>query len=130
MQAQSSHAQIIGLANAGNDTITALKQGAEFGIQQNGQKTVGLLMQVTEIHSLGLKASKDLQFVEVFYWDQNDETREFSKRFWKEYGQPPTQVQAGTYSAAMHYLKSVKAAGAKDAKSSWRRRKSCRSTIS
>jgi branched-chain amino acid transport system substrate-binding protein len=116
LQAQSSHAQIIGLANAGNDTITALKQGAEFGIQQNGQKIVGLLMQVTEIHSLGLKASKDLQFVEAFYWDQNDETREFSKRFWKEYGQPPTQVQAGTYSAAMHYLKSVKAAGTKDAK--------------
>ncbi|WLA79500.1 ABC transporter substrate-binding protein [Bradyrhizobium elkanii] len=116
LQAQSSHAQIVGLANAGNDTITALKQGAEFGIQQNGQKLVGLLMQVTEIHSLGLKASKDLQFVEAFYWDQNDETREFSKRFWKEYGQPPTQVQAGTYSAAMHYLKSVKAAGTKDTK--------------
>ncbi|WP_035679208.1 ABC transporter substrate-binding protein [Bradyrhizobium liaoningense] len=116
LQAQSSHAQIIGLANAGNDTITALKQGAEFGIQQNGQKIVGLLMQVTEIHSLGLKASKDLQFVEAFYWDQNDETREFSTRFRKEYGQPPTQVQAGTYSAAMHYLKSVKAAGTKDAK--------------
>ncbi|WP_128925811.1 ABC transporter substrate-binding protein [Bradyrhizobium guangxiense] len=116
LQAQSSRAQIIGLANAGNDTITALKQGAEFGIQQNGQKIVGLLMQVTEIHSLGLKASKDLQFVEAFYWDQNDETREFSRRFWKEYGQPPTQVQAGTYSAAMHYLKSVKAAGTKDAK--------------
>ncbi|GAB9132552.1 ABC transporter substrate-binding protein [Bradyrhizobium diazoefficiens] len=116
LQAQSSHAKIVGLANAGNDTITALKQGAEFGIQQNGQKIVGLLMQVTEIHSLGLKASKDLQFVEAFYWDQNDETREFSKRFWKEYGQPPTQVQAGTYSAAMHYLKSVKAAGTKDAK--------------
>jgi branched-chain amino acid transport system substrate-binding protein len=116
LQAQSSHAQIIGLANAGNDTITALKQGAEFGIQQNGQKMVGLLMQVTEIHALGLKATKELQFVEAFYWDQNDETREFSKRFWKEYGQPPTQVQAGTYSAALHYLKSVKAAGTKDAK--------------
>ncbi|MFB6451312.1 ABC transporter substrate-binding protein [Bradyrhizobium tunisiense] len=116
LQAQSSQAQIIALANAGNDTITALKQGAEFGIQQNGQKMVGLLMQITEIHSLGLKAAKGLQFVEAFYWDQNDETREFSRRFWKEYGQPPTQVQAGTYSAAMHYLKSVKAAGTKDAK--------------
>jgi branched-chain amino acid transport system substrate-binding protein len=116
LQAQSSHAQIIGLANAGNDTITALKQGAEFGIQQNGQRMVGLLMQVTEIHSLGLKATQGLQFVEAFYWDQNDETREFSKRFWKEYGQPPTQVQAGTYSAALHYLKAVKAAGTKEAK--------------
>jgi len=116
LQAQSSHAEIVGLANAGNDTITALKQGAEFGIQQNGQKIVGLLMQVTEIHSLGLNAAKGLQFVEAFYWDQNDETREFSKRFWKEYGQPPTQVQAGTYSAALHYLKSVKEAGTKESK--------------
>lgn len=116
LQAQSSHAQIIGVANAGNDTITALKQGAEFGIQSGGQKMVGLLMQVTEIHALGLKATKGLQFVEAFYWDQNEETRKFSKRFWQEYGQPPTQVQAGTYSAAMHYLKSVKSAETKDAK--------------
>jgi len=116
LQAQNSKAQIIGLANAGNDTITALKQGAEFGIQAGGQKMVGLLMQVTEIHALGLKATKGLQFVEAFYWDQNDETREFSKRFWQEYGQPPTEVQAGTYSAAMHYLKAVKAAGTKEAK--------------
>jgi branched-chain amino acid transport system substrate-binding protein len=116
LQAQSSQAQVIGVANAGNDTITALKQGAEFGIQESGQKMVGLLMQVTEIHSLGLKATKGLQFVEAFYWDQNDETREFSKRFWQQYGQPPTQVQAGTYSAAMHYLKAVMAAGTKEAK--------------
>jgi branched-chain amino acid transport system substrate-binding protein len=117
LQAQKSQAQVIGVANAGNDTITALKQGAEFGISQGGQKMVGLLMQVTEIHSLGLVATKGLQFIEAFYWDQNDETRAFSRRFWQEYGQPPTQVQAGTYSAAMHYLKAVKAAGSKDAKS-------------
>ena len=116
LQAQNSQAQVIGVANAGNDTITALKQGAEFGIQESGQRMVGLLMQVTEIHSLGLKATKGLQFVEAFYWDQNDETREFSKRFWQQYGRPPTQVQAGTYSAAMHYLKAVKAAGTKEAK--------------
>jgi branched-chain amino acid transport system substrate-binding protein len=116
LQAQNSQAQVIGVANAGNDTITALKQGAEFGIQESGQRMVGLLMQVTEIHSLGLQATKGLQFVEAFYWDQNDETREFSKRFWQQYGQPPTQVQAGTYSAAMHYLKAVKAAGTKEAK--------------
>lgn len=116
LQAQRSQAQVIGVANAGNDTITALKQGAEFGISQGGQKMVGLLMQVTEIHSLGLKATKGLQFVEAFYWDQSEETRAFSRRFWQEYGQPPTQVQAGTYSAAMHYLKAVKAAGTKDAK--------------
>lgn len=116
LQAQTSKAEVIGVANAGNDAITALKQGAEFGIQEGGQKMVGLLMQVTEIHSLGLKATKGLQFVEAFYWDQHSETREFSKRFWQEFDQPPTQVQAGTYGAAMHYLKSVKAAGTKDAK--------------
>jgi branched-chain amino acid transport system substrate-binding protein len=117
LQAQNSKAQIIGVANAGADTIAALKQGAEFGIAQGGQKMVGLLMQVTEIHTLGLDATSGLQFVEAFYWDQNDETRAFSKRFWQEYGQPPTQVQAGTYSAAMHYLKAVQAVGNKDTKS-------------
>jgi branched-chain amino acid transport system substrate-binding protein len=117
LQAQNSKAEIIGVANAGADTIGALKQGAEFGITQGGQKMVGLLMQVTEIHTLGLDATKGLQFVEAFYWDQSDETRAFSKRFWQEYGQPPTQVQAGTYSAAMHYLKAVQAVGSKDTKS-------------
>lgn len=116
LQARESQAQVIGLANAGADTITTLKQGAEFGITQGGQKMVGLLMQVTEIHALGLKATQGLQFVGAFYWNQNDETRAFSKRFWQEYGQPPTEVQAGTYSAAMHYLKAVRAAGTKDAK--------------
>jgi branched-chain amino acid transport system substrate-binding protein len=115
LQAQNSKAQIIGVANAGADTIGALKQGAEFGIAQGGQRMVGLLMQVTEIHTLGLDATRGLQFVEAFYWDQNEETRAFSKRFWQEYGQPPTQVQAGTYSAAMHYLKAVQAAGSKEA---------------
>lgn len=115
LQAQSSKAQIIGVANAGADTINTLKQGAEFGIGRE-QRMVGLLMQVTEIHALGLKATQGLQFVEAFYWDENDETRAFSKRFWQEYGQPPTQVQAGTYSAAMHYLKAVQAANTKDAK--------------
>jgi branched-chain amino acid transport system substrate-binding protein len=117
LQAQNSRAQIIGVANAGADTIGVLKQGTEFGITQGGQKMVGLLMQVTEIHTLGLDATRGLQFVEAFYWDQNDETRAFSKRFWQEYGQPPTQVQAGTYSAAMHYLKAVQAVGNKDTKS-------------
>lgn len=117
LQAQNSKAEIIGVANAGADTIAALKQGAEFGIAQGGQRMVGLLMQVTEIHTLGLDATRGLQFVEAFYWDQSDETRAFSKRFWQEYGQPPTQVQAGTYSAAMHYLKAVKAVGTRDTKS-------------
>jgi branched-chain amino acid transport system substrate-binding protein len=118
LQAQNSGAQVIGVANAGADTVNAIKQAAEFGIADRGnkQKLVGLLMQDTEIHALGLKAAQGLQFVEAFYWDQNDETRAFSQRFWKEYGQPPTEVQAGIYGAATHYLKAVKAAGTDEAK--------------
>ena len=73
-------------------------------------------MQDTEIHALGLEAAHGLQFVEAFYWDQNEETRAFSTRFWKQHGQPPTEVQAGTYSAAMHYLRAVQAAGTDEAK--------------
>jgi branched-chain amino acid transport system substrate-binding protein len=115
LQAQSSGAQVIGVANAGADTVNAIKQAAEFGISGK-QKIVGLLIQDPEIHALGLAAAQGLQFVEAFYWDQNDETRAFAKRFWKEYGQPPTEVQAGTYSAVAHYLKSVQAAGTDDAK--------------
>ena len=115
LQAQSSGAKVIGIANAGADTLNVLKQAAEFGITGQGQKLVGLLVQDTEIHALGLKAAQGLQFVSAFYWDQNDETRAFSRRFWKEYGQPPTEVQAGTYSAAMHYLKAVEAAGTDEA---------------
>jgi branched-chain amino acid transport system substrate-binding protein len=116
LQAQSSKAQVIGVANAGADTINTIKQAAEFGIMAQGQKVVGLLMQDTEVHALGLNAAHGLQFVEAFYWDQNEETRAFSKRFWKLHGQPPTEVQAGTYSAAMHYLKAVQAAGTDEAK--------------
>ncbi|MBR0873240.1 ABC transporter substrate-binding protein [Bradyrhizobium tropiciagri] len=116
LQAQASGAQVIGVANAGADTINTIKQAAEFGITDRGQRVVGLLMQDTEIHALGLAATRGLQFVEAFYWDQNDETRAFSKRFWAEHGAPPTEVQAGTYSAAMHYLKAVQAAGTDEAK--------------
>jgi branched-chain amino acid transport system substrate-binding protein len=116
LQAQSSKAQVIGVANAGADTINTIKQAAEFGIMAQGQEVVGLLMQDTEVHALGLNAAHGLQFVEAFYWDQNEETRAFSQRFWKLHGQPPTEVQAGTYSAAMHYLKAVQAAGTDEAK--------------
>jgi branched-chain amino acid transport system substrate-binding protein len=116
LQAQSSKAQVIGVANAGADTINTIKQAAEFGIMAQGQRVVGLLVQDTEIHALGLKAAQGLQFVEAFYWNQNEETQAFSKRFWKLHGQPPTEVQAGTYSAAMHYLKAVQAAGTDEAK--------------
>jgi branched-chain amino acid transport system substrate-binding protein len=116
LQAQSSGAKVIGVANAGADTVNTIKQATEFGVSEQGQRLVGLLMQDPEIHALGLKAAQGLQFIEAFYWDQNDETRAFSQRFWKEYGQPPTEVQAGTYSAAMHYLKAVQAAGTDEAK--------------
>lgn len=116
VQAQASKAKVVAFANAGADTVNGIKQAAEFGLVQSGQKLVGLLMQDTEIHALGLPTAEGLQFVEAFYWDRNDETRAFSKRFKEKHGAPPTEVQAGAYSAAMHYLKAVAAAGTLDAK--------------
>ena len=114
LQAQASKAEIVGLANAGGDTTNSIKQGAEFGITQGGQKFAALLMFITDVHALGLKAAQGLQFTTAFYWDQNDETRAFSQRFIKEVGHMPTMVQAGVYSATMHYLKAVKALGSKE----------------
>jgi branched-chain amino acid transport system substrate-binding protein len=114
LQAQSSHAKVIGLANAGGDTINSIKQGAEFGISQGGQKFAALLMFITDVHSLGLKAAQGLQFTSAFYWDQNDATRAFSKRFLARVHHMPTMVQAGVYSATLHYLKAVKALGSKE----------------
>jgi branched-chain amino acid transport system substrate-binding protein len=114
LQAQASKAQIIGLANAGNDSTNSIKQGAEFGILQGGQKFAALLMFITDVHGLGLKTAQGLQFTTAFYWDQNDETRAFSQRFIKEVGHMPTMVQAGVYSATLHYLKAVKTLGSKD----------------
>lgn len=115
LQAQASKAQVIGLANAGNDTITSLKQAGEFGIVSGGQRLAGFLVLITDIHALGLKSAQGLLFTEAYYWDQNDETRAFAKRFAERHGKPPTMFQAGTYSAAMHYLKAVKAAGTDEA---------------
>jgi branched-chain amino acid transport system substrate-binding protein len=114
LQAQSSKAKIIGLANAGGDTINSIKQGAEFGIVEGGQKFAGLLMFITDIHSLGLKTAQGLQLSGPFYWDMNDETRAFSKRFSDRVGHPPTFTQAGVYSAMHHYLEAIKAIGTKD----------------
>jgi len=114
LQAQASKAQIIGLANAGNDSTNSIKQGAEFGILQGGQKFAALLMFITDVHGLGLKTAQGLQFTGAFYWDQTDETRAFSQRFIKEVGHMPTMVQAGVYSATLHYLKAIKALGNKD----------------
>lgn len=116
LQAQSSKAQVIGLANAGADTTNAIKNAADFGVVSGGQKLAGMLVLLTDIHSLGLNAAQGLLFTEAFYWDQNDETRAFSKRFAERHGKPPTSFQAGIYSAALHYLKGVKEAGTDEAK--------------
>jgi branched-chain amino acid transport system substrate-binding protein len=117
LQAQGSGSKVIGLANAGGDTINAVKQAAEFGITERGQQQLaGLLVLITDIHSLGLKTAQGLLFTEAYYWDQNDETRAFAKRFAARHGgKPPTMFQAGIYSAAMHYLKAIKAAGTDEA---------------
>src|SRR5687768_7051066 len=110
LQAQSSKAKIIGLANAGADTINAIKQGSEFGIVKGGQQFAGLLVFLTDVHSLGLNISQGLLLTESFYWDLNDRTRGFSKRFAKLHkGAMPTMGQAGVYSAVLHYLKAVEA---------------------
>jgi branched-chain amino acid transport system substrate-binding protein len=116
LQAQASKAQIIGLANAGGDTVNSIKQAAEFGIVKGGQKLAALLGFVSDVHSLGLERAQGLRLTEAFYWDLNDKTRAFSKRFAeKNKGKMPTSVQAGFYSAALAYLNAVKATGTDNA---------------
>jgi branched-chain amino acid transport system substrate-binding protein len=108
LQAQASKAKIIGLANAGTDTINAIKQGAEFGIVKGGQQFAGLLVFISDVHALGLEKAQGLVLTESFYWNQNDRTRAWSKRFAERHrGAMPTMVQAGVYSAVTHYLKAV-----------------------
>ena len=115
LQAQSSKAQIIGLANAGGDTINSIKQAAEFGIVQGGQSLAGLLVFVSDVHSIGLKLAQGLKLTEAFYWDLNEGTRAFSKRWSAQMnGRMPTSIQAGYYSAVMHYLNAIKASGTDD----------------
>jgi len=114
LQAQSSKAKVIGLANAGGDTVNAIKQAAEFGIMKGGQKVSPLLAFVTDIDSIGLDTAQGLLLAEAFYWDLNDDTRAFSKRFMERVKRPPTSAQAGVYSSVMHYLQAVKAAGTTD----------------
>ena len=113
LKAQSSGAQIIGLANAGGDTINSIKQAAEFGVTPK-QSLAGLLMFITDVHSLGLKVTQNMYLTEGFYWNLNDETRAWSKRFFDAHKRMPTMVQAGQYSSVLHYLKAVKAAGTDD----------------
>ncbi len=115
LQAQASKAQIIGLANAGGDTINSIKQAAEFGIVKGGQKLAGLLLFVSDVHSLGLETAQGLQLTESFYWDQDDQTRAWSKKFFDKTGKEPTMTQAGVYSAVMHYLAALKATNSDDA---------------
>ncbi|MCC8936386.1 ABC transporter substrate-binding protein [Bradyrhizobium sp. Arg68] len=114
LQAQSSKAKIIGLANAGLDTTNSIKQAAEFGIVRGGQKLAGLLMTISEVHGLGLDAAQGLVLTEGFYWDHDAASRAFSERFMKRTGHMPSMIHAGTYSATLSYLKAVKAAGTKD----------------
>jgi branched-chain amino acid transport system substrate-binding protein len=114
LQAQSSKAKIVGLANAGLDTTNSIKQAAEFGIVKGGQKLAALLMVISDVHGLGLEAAQGLVLTEGYYWDQNDRSREFGERFMKRTGRMPNMIQAGTYSATLSYLKAVKAAGSKD----------------
>ena len=113
LQAQASKAKIIGLANAGGDSTNAIKQASEFGITSGGQKLAALLLFLSDVHSLGLKMTQGLQFTETFYWDLNDGTRAFSKRFsdrMKNKNQP-TMVQAGIYASIAHYLKALDSMG-------------------
>jgi branched-chain amino acid transport system substrate-binding protein len=112
LQAQASKAKIIGLANAGGDTTNSIKQAAEFGIVSGGQKLAGLLLFITDVNSLGLNVTQGLNFTTTFYWDMNDQTRAFTKRFNERYKKsPPTMPMAGVYSSVVHYLKALKELG-------------------
>jgi branched-chain amino acid transport system substrate-binding protein len=113
LQAQASKAKIIGLASTGNDTINAIKAAQEFGITKN-QKLAALLLWINDVHSLGLPAAQGLQLTNAWYWDMNDESRAFAKRYMQRIGQMPNMAHAGDYSSTMHYLKAVQAAGSDD----------------
>jgi branched-chain amino acid transport system substrate-binding protein len=113
LQAQASKAKIIGLANAGGDTANSIKQAAEFGIVNGGQKLAALLLFLSDVHALGLNVAQGLNFTETFYWDMNDQTRAFAKRFQENMKnkQMPTMVHAGVYAGVLHYLKALDAMG-------------------
>lgn len=118
LQAQASKSKIIGLATAGGDTITAIKQSAEFGIQKSGQRLGGLLIYINDVEALGLNVAQGLMLTTSFYWDLTDETRAWTKRFLDRTGgqRPPNMLQVGLYSGILHYLKSMEAAGTRNAK--------------
>ena len=117
LTAQSSKASVVALANAGGDTVNAIKQASEFGLTQAGQTLAGLLVTITDVNSLGLKAAEGLVVTTSFYWDLNDETRAWSKRFMaRNGGKVPNMMQAGVYGAVLHYLKAIKASGTDEAR--------------
>jgi branched-chain amino acid transport system substrate-binding protein len=111
LQAQASGANVIGLANAGSDTTNAIKQASEFGIVQSGQQLAGLLLFITDVHSLGLDVAQGLSLTTGFYWDRTEQSRAWSQRFHERHGAMPTMVHAGVYSAVLHYLEGIEAAG-------------------
>lgn len=114
LQAQASGAEVIGLANAGQDTVNAIKQAQAFGIVEAGQQLAGMLVFITDVKSMGLDVAQGLQFTSAFVWNQDEEAEEWSRRFFERHGAMPTMVQAGVYSAVTHYLKAVEAVGTDD----------------
>jgi branched-chain amino acid transport system substrate-binding protein len=116
LQAQASQARVIGLANAGADATNSIKQAAEFGIVRGGQKLVGLLVFINDINTLGLEAAQGMLLTTAFYWDRNEETRAWAQRYFQRMSKMPNMTQAGIYSATMHYLKAIAAAGTDETK--------------
>ena len=116
LQAQASGAKVVALANAGGDMTNAIKQANEFGLTRAGQTVVSLLTFITDVNSVGLKAAQGLTFVTAFYWDRDDESRAWSKRFFERHKRMPTMAQAAVYSAIRHYLRAIDAAGSDEAK--------------
>lgn len=114
LQAQGSGAKIVGLANAGADTVNAITTASQFGLTQSGQQLAGLLIFLNDVHALGLEATQGLLLTTGWYWDMDDESREWAERYYDQVGRMPTMVQAGIYSSTMHYLKAVEAAGTDD----------------
>jgi branched-chain amino acid transport system substrate-binding protein len=115
LQAQSSKAQIIALANGGADTTNSIKQAAEFGIVQGGQRLAGMAVVISDVHALGLKTAQGLVATTAYYWDRDDESRAFGNRYMKLTGRMPGMIQAGVYSSVLHYLKAMQAAGTEEA---------------
>jgi branched-chain amino acid transport system substrate-binding protein len=116
LQAQASGAKVVALANGGGDMVNAIKQAREFGLTRGGQTVVSLLVFISDVHSMGLQTAQGLKFATAFYWDRDQESRAWSKRFMALHGKMPTMAQAGVYSAIRHYLKAIDAAGTDEAK--------------